>query len=735
MRFLKYFLIAIAIITLGIGAFFIYMQTLKVDKLQCIEAMHPSSVIVVETENLTLGWKEVKESALWESLIEADLLDEYDANMMHFDSLMMENAILRKLFKNRPLAISVQMLNNSDFETVFAIDIGKYGQLSVLPQLAKLFDYELGEHNYDDTKIYSLCYDQPQDIIHLSIKENLLIGSFSSQLLKLSIKELNSGIGFQNDKFIAAQQRNSSGLLNLYINYSQLHLFAGSQYPDLKPILVDLSEVMAYSAMVAHWQEKNIQLNGFTNYHDSIPSIVKALAKAQAGDLEAHTLFPAKTAIMMTLNTGNFRDFYDDLLKEHKASDSIKHEEYIENIERSEKWLDLDFDDVLFSWLDGEFALAKLRPESNARELDALMAIKANDIDLAKEKMALLLQHIKKRTPVRFDQIEYRNHHIHLLQMKGFFKLFFGGLMSNMEKPYFAYIDNYVVFSNSASSLMDMIDDYLVGNTLARTPSFNEFIAQFEPQCNFSMFIQMPKVYQHLYHYSNADARKSLKQNKNLLIKFANIGCQLNSSDAFFETSILAQHDDNTMLYEELEKLQNSAEELYVDEYRELKFKLIPDDTFPWSEGHVDYWVTHPERVQDSLIIHEGEMRDSLLHGLWRSYYTSGRIKAAIPYNDGKVDGMAIFYFDDEAHNIKAEVEFDDDVMVGDYKEYYSNSRKKAELTSDDGLFDGDAFYYYRNGQLKIEGRYKNGLRHGKWKHYTKAGELLSKESWRKGQE
>jgi antitoxin component YwqK of YwqJK toxin-antitoxin module len=47
-------------------------------------------------------------------------------------------------------------------------------------------------------------------------------------------------------------------------------------------------------------------------------------------------------------------------------------------------------------------------------------------------------------------------------------------------------------------------------------------------------------------------------------------------------------------------------------------------------------------------------------------------------------------------------------------------------------MFDGDANYYYRNSQIKIEGRYKNGLRYGKWKHYTKLGELLSRENWNK---
>lgn len=735
MKIIKYFLIFLAVCALGIASFFIYMQFVKIDKLQPIQAMRPESVIVIETKNLTSAWHEIKESELWASMIEGDYLEEYETNMMVFDSLMAENALIRNVFKDRPLAVSVQMISDTDFETVFAVDIGKYGKLSIMPQIASLMDYELQNREIDSTTVYSLCYDKPTDIVHLCIHENLLIGSLSAKLMNETVKAIHHNEWFNEDKFVEVKQEHSDGMVNFFINYSQLANFAASIAPELKSSLQSASEVLAYSSLITHLKDKNISLSGYTNYYDSVPSIVDALVKADAGKLEAQNILPGETAFFISINTSNFRLFYNDLLIQYQKVDPQTYNDYINGIEMAENWLDLKFDDVLFSWMDGEFALAKLRPQTNARELDALLAIKANDIDLAKAKMELLLKHIKKRTPVKFDQLDYKNHQIHLLQMKGFFKLFFGGLMEGMEKPYFAFIDNYVVFSNSVSSLMNMIDDYLVGNTIARSPSFKSFLDQFDDESNFSLFVQMPKVYQHLYYYSNASAKKSLKKNKNLLINFANIGWQLKANGQMFETVLLAQHDENALLYEELEAMQNAAEDLYIDEYRELNFKMRLDDTFPWKEGHVDYWISHPERVQDSIIIHEGEMRDSLPNGLWRNYYTSGNIQSSITYDDGQVDGMALFYFDDDDHTVKAEVEYDDDVLDGKYLEYYSNGRKKAELEIDNGQFDGDAFYFYRNGQIKIEGKYKNGLRHGKWKYYTKAGDLIDKESWRKGKE
>lgn len=734
-KIIKYILILLCVLFIGIAVFFIYMQFVKIERMMPLQAMHSESVLVIETKNLTSAWKEVKNSALWESIIEGDYFEEYEANMMTFDSLMVENTLIRNIFKDRPLAISVQMLGDNNFETVFAIDIGKYGQIAVLPKLAGLFDFKMDEYQIDSVSVYRLQYDKPKDVIHLCIYENLLIGSLSSKLTHQSISAVKEKSGFRHSKFMDVKQESLGGLLNFYINYNQIANFAGCFAPELKDALHDASQIMAYSALQTHLKDKNIKLTGHTNYYDTVPSIVNALVKAEAGKLEAHNILPSQTAFFISINTANFQLFYNDLLQQYQqvAPDVLNN--YQSGLETAEKWLDVDFNDILFSWIEGEFVLAKQHPQSNARELDALMVIKANDIDLAKEKLDLLLKHIRKRTPVRFDQITYRNHHIHLLQMKGFFKLFVGSMMEGIEKPYFTYIDDYVVFSNSVNSLMSMIDDYLVGNTIARTPSFKSFIEQFDDESNFSLFVQMPKIYQHLYYYSDSETQKSLKKNKNLLINFANIGWQLNTNGQTFETTLLAKHDENALMYEELEKMQNAAEELYIDEYRNLQFKMRLDDTFPWKEGHIEYWVTHPDRVQDSLMVHEGEMRDSLPQDLWRSYHTNGQIKAAIPYDDGEVDGTAIFYFNDLEHTVKAEVNFNNDILDGSYKEYYSNGRKKVSLSIDDGLFDGEAIFYYRNGQIKIEGKYKNGLRHGKWRYYTKSGDLINKESWRKGKE
>ena len=58
---------------------------------------------------------------------------------------------------------------------------------------------------------------------------------------------------------------------------------------------------------------------------------------------------------------------------------------------------------------------------------------------------------------------------------------------------------------------------------------------------------------------------------------------------------------------------------------------------------------------------------------------------------------------------------------------------RKATVTYQKGKPNGEAEFYFNTGVLKIKGRYKDGLKSGKWKHYTLTGELIDKEKWKKG--
>jgi hypothetical protein len=492
--------------------------------------------------------------------------------------------------------------------------------------------------------------------------------------------------------------------------------------------LVDaLSQTMAYTTLKCNLENERLSMIGYSNLYDSVPSYLNALLQVKPGKMSAFEIIPDNAALYMPMCFNDFNDFFEKLKEYYKSSDTTGYEDYNGNIAKVEKYLKVNLKEDFFSWIGSEIAFVKLQPEANAREEDVVVVIKANNIDNAHAGLDHLLRQIKRRTPVKFEETEYNGYPINYLSVKGFFKMFLGKMFGKLEKPYFTYIGDYVVFSNSDSQLMDFIDSYSSGKTLEKNEAFMNFKNDFEDEANVSAFIQMPKIYQYMYFYGKESTRDSIKQNKDLILSFVRIGFQLVSDGDMFKTSLITEHDPDALKDETLEKIGRSAEELFFNEYDSLQFKIDLTGVPPTDNAPLTLYYN------DKLVMSEGSVIDGKPSGTWKNYYQSGNLQSIIKYEDGFVSGHCVFYFDSEEESIKAEMDFILDEMHGDYKEYYENGKPKAWLEIKANLQDGDAEFYYDSGTIKAKGQYSEGLMDGKWKYFSETGQELGKKKFSEG--
>ena len=348
---------------------------------------------------------------------------------------------------------------------------------------------------------------------------------------------------------------------------------------------------------------------------------------------------------------------------------------------------------------------------------------------MAKEGLGNITKQIRRRSPLKFDIIEYKNFEINYLERKNFFKMFFGELFNKLEKPYFTYIEDYVVFSNSLELLMQVIDDYIGGRTLSHNVKFQSFIDEFNNKTNISIFIQMPKMYTTLYFYTPEENKEAFKENREMILSFARIGFQLNSDGKKFKTILLAEYDDEALLDDEVEKLENETKgEMFNKEIETMEFAIeLP--TKDLKNGQFkDFYG------EDSLKVKfEGNVKDYQMNGMWRTFYESGNLKNSVNYLEGKVDGISYFYYDDKVNTKKAEVIFEENMIIDTYQEFYDNGAQKTKIEYKDGKMDGDAEFFYRTGRIKIEGSYKDGEKNGKWIYYNQNEQKIKKEKWKNG--
>ncbi|HFX18195.1 MAG TPA: toxin-antitoxin system YwqK family antitoxin [Flavobacteriales bacterium] len=311
------------------------------------------------------------------------------------------------------------------------------------------------------------------------------------------------------------------------------------------------------------------------------------------------------------------------------------------------------------------------------------------------------------------------------MHQKGFFKTILGNWLKEIDKPYYTFLDDYVVFSNSEDVLKSFIDDFITGKTLSHNEDFLDFKADLQNKSNVFVYIQMPKLYHILKQNLTADKQKSLNDRKALILSFSRIGLQLIAKDDLFKTLAVIDHDEKAMEKEQAEQLaQETDESIHNNFFEDVEFKIAFPDSLQYGNGQY-----HKYYKDGQTLALEGKIQDNLPVGIWRSYYPSGNLQSVINYDNGEVNGE-MFYYYDKPDELMVQTNYDHDLLSGDYFEYWPNGAIKAKLHYKDGKLNGDAIFYYKTGQVKIEGKYRNGEKKGKWLFYDQKGNVTHKKRY-----
>ncbi len=734
LKFIMYLIITLAV---AAGAYFAYIKYFaSAGNVDAFNTIPEDAVFIVETTNLSDAWSTINSSDLWQYLIKTEYFADLNKDIETVNSFLDSNTVADKLLKNRKLIIAAVMSTSKQWDFLFAVDLEKGS--SSIKSLKSLTNFISGfnstkidfESNDKDYEIIKLVDKNNSDFkVFITFADNILLVSFNGSIIEKSLEQLDDNHWKKDKKFTQIIEKIPlRKQFKIYLNYNNLDNFTNTFLTGEDETINMLSKSLAYSILNLEIKDEFLSLEGFANL-DSIGSYVHALADVDPGKKSAYKIMTNQSAAYISIGFEDYYYFYENLMNEYTKNYPDEAEDIEKGLNIVKNVIKIDIEKDLFSWIGNEVALFKIRPLSDlSKKDDIALVIHSNDIDNAKNGMDNIVTQIRKWSPFRFKEYEYRGYKINFLKQKNFFKLFLGKIFENIEEPYFTYIEDYVVFSNSKEVLHQIVDDYISGSILSKDEKFQSFIDEFKVKSNIATFINMPKMYPTLYYFTPIEDRNDLKENEELIKSIARIGFQLVSEGDFFNTTILAQYDPKAY-YEDLTQLIEAQTNLdmftnYIDT---LGFLIEFDDKI--EDGKYVQYYTYKE-IQARI---EGEVIDNKPDGLWRTYYETGNIKSAVTYDYGKADGIAYFYYDDVENTLRAEVSFKENKIVDDYKEYYDNGARKATIVYEDGEKDGNAEYYYRTGDIKIEGKFKNGQKHGRWKFYDENGNKINTERWRKG--
>jgi hypothetical protein len=693
-----------------------------------IETMHivpDDAVYVVKTRTPIESWHKLSNSTIWTHLQRQNQFAEVTQAANYMTEVINDHKHLLKLLDNHEVVISAHPFTTPyfyrtkdgekkkgykhDYDFIFTVNMGYVATASsFVEQNIDYFltdDYEgTRPELYEGYKIHTFIDSRDKTEIHLAFIENLLLCSFTKKLLKKAIDQ-KAMPNFINNKYFTVSGSNFSnrGLADIYLQYDFLNALMLQFMESQNEYVVGLGKTLGFTSLnmkvTDEEEQKELRMSGATTVKDSVQSYFRAMLISGKGRIKAPRIIPQSTSFYFSLTFEDFATFQENLdaiLQENEG----EYEANLRNVRRVENFLstprkgiNITLQEHFFSWIGDEIAVIEVPSKDEAGRLLAskdqfAVFLKANSISKAKQNLAILTNQVRKKTPIKFRDFDYRGHTISSMFMKGFFKMIMGKYFSKIEKPYFTVIEEYVVFSNHPQTLKTIIDEYEVGLTLAKSEEFRTFFNKFSASSNAFVYSNTPAMRRSLSGFFDPETRASMKINRNFIDCFPQVGFQISEYNGEFKTDFIARYEHPAKVHKtEQEFISRRANLMKNGKEASTLDKLF--NAFDDDEGE----------NQASALGAEAHSSDMI---------AIDNIKVKNVYTRKK-----IMYYDGAAE-----------------------TKKKYEVrVVQDSVKDGIYKEYYPSGKLKVKGRYRKDLKEGVWVFYDEDGSLDGRERYRKGEE
>ena len=633
-------ILGIFILTVGYFTYsFIARQTESIDPLQLIPS---DAIYFLKAEDPIENWNTFSKSKLWTFLKNHPSFAEISEDADYLDTLITDNRQVFKLSGNRHFDMSAHMTSKSDYDFLFLLDLERASTLDLLPQTIKSMvnekDFTIRKADYKGHNIIDLKDKQTGDHLFITQVKNYLVCSYSDDLVLNSIDQSEQE-DFQITKTFTkvSDEIDDDGLARLYLNYTYLDDYLKLYLTGNSSSTKALSESFSYTGLDMTLEEDEALLSGHTSLPDSVELYAKILQKYGNTSFSFDKVISARTAHLLALGIDNFDRFYKDIIKLREKEGS--NGEYLSVKNTVEKVFGLSLEKDLLAWIGDEIVLTQNKASKLHRnEDDLVVAIKADDIDYAEEKLLLLQKRIKRRTPARFRKLQYKTYPIYYLDIKGFFSVFFGKAFSKMTKPYYTILGDYVIFSNSPKTLVSAIEDYENGLVLSESDEYKKATDKLPGISTLFIYASGPQAYDALGQNIKGTEAADYRKNKPYITFFKSVAISYAASGTGFENEMYMHFLEDSELTGELppDKSEKLANE-YLEDYATTLQNMSDAETIVLKEINDGEFVKYYNGTNELQI--KAETKDGRFHGDFEEYYINGTMRSEGTYRKGRKTG------------------------------------------------------------------------------------------------
>lgn len=698
----KLILIAIPLVTLVVLIWFAFYK--DAGRYKITQALPEDAVFTVEIPSFNHIHESLSRNRIWQSLKAYPYFEAYHGYFERADSLCNAYPALKRMLTDRPVSVSCHEIASSDYGFLYVCDLGK---LNVIRTFEGMVSVLLNNENLKIKKLKGE-EDRFHELtgkgfkLYFAIKGNLLITSYSRELVERSLAACEGRIRIKKDlsggdAIIDIDHKRIGNAINAFLEATSI--------TEKEPLL-------DFTRLVLQLNDRNLRFSGITKSNRDVFSILNSLNRTKGKASGIGQIAGEHTATYLSWCFSSFSELQKILVESYKLEQEKDYKAIERSVERINRFLNLDILNLFTSWIGHEIVLIKPALDEENRQDNIILAVQANDIAYAKDQLDYLMEQIDRKTPVREKTLEFNGYKIHYFSLKGFFKLFLKATFNRLDRPYYTFIGDYVVFSNSPLSLAEMIKDYVLGKTLAHDEEYIGLMQNLGNGNNIYGYINTSNAYDFLYHDLKSNARQELENNKDAFLSFEAIGLALTAQGDDFKIDVIANYNKNAPEEYRIRELNRELERQIDRIESGFYYPSIPDSI---AVSVKDFYV-----YKTSLFTIKGALKDGDPDGCWSIYDPFGKIIGLFPYEEGKINGEARFFYKDGKLQGKVSYRKGE---IQSYKEFFPDGTLKLEMPYRKGMRHGTVKFYYKTGHLLCEGRYKKGRPLGKWQYYRITGE------------
>ncbi|SCY15040.1 Protein of unknown function [Nonlabens sp. Hel1_33_55] len=638
----------------------------KQDNINSIYLIPSDAIFFFEMDEPISNLKTLSKSEIWDHFQTNEQIHEMSAALNAIDSMFQSETDLFEVIGDRDLIVSTHMIKRDDYGFLYIVDLGKLSRLNLIKKNINQFlsdGFKVTKRSFENVELTEITDQESYETLTIGFIENQMIASYTGNLVEKSITEYQSPTIGRDLQFLEVQhQVKQNDLLRFYLNHKMIkdyyRIFSNEPSENID-LLTNAFTFSGWS--IDEKNDKLLTATGATTSGATTISLIRALEKSGTTTRDITEVIPESTAFFVSFAFEEFKDLHDNFYDLVSTSNPETLKTYEDGKKRVEKFLDISLEHDFYEWVDDEIAFATCLPAGRKQFLNGdeeqeglVIVLKSKDVDVSTASLNKIQKQIRKRTPVKFKTVTYRDYQINYLEIKGFFKLILGSMFERIEKPYYTTIDDYVVFSNSPKTLKLFIDSYEERKTLARNDYFIDFEDEFYSSSNVFLYVNTNLALAAGKGFLTTESKELLAKEEPFFSQLTQIGVELIAVEDRFDSKLALHYD----------------KEYDLDAIRlEEKYRNQPMD-----------FITVKDEIDSETIFRIDIFPNDFTASRYETKYSNGKTKSRVSLKDGKPDGV--------------------------FKEYYANGDLKISGRYKKGEQTGTWKVYGRDGKLFYKRKY-----------------------------